>query len=704
MSGETILKIDLLNRRDVLRGLGGLLVGFVLPGGRNATAQRYGAPLPVTPNAYIHVDSDNVVTFVITKVEMGQGTITSLSQILADELDCDWNCVRTEFAPVDPSCYGPMQGVFGSTSIRTQWMPLRKAGATMRRMLMEAAAQKWNIDVTQVRTEQGFLLANGQRISYGSVAAAAEKLAVPADVQLKDAKDFRLIGTSAKRLDTRDKISGATKFGIDAEVPGMLYATLARCPVFGGKAASYDAGKAKAVTGVREVVRVSNGIAVVADNTWAAMQGRKALDITWDEGPNATLSSAIIRSHMAELAEKPGVAGRTEGDAAGSLARAAKRIEAVYEAPYLAHACMEPLNCTASVRPDGCEIWASTQMQSFARQAAAHITGLDPARIQVHSMYMGGGFGRRGGTDFISEAVEISKSIGAPVKLTWMREDDIQTGPYRPAAYVKFAGSLDSQGWPEAFMARVVCPSFGGGHAGEGLDRTAVEGIDDLEYRFPHCAIEFHRADGAVPTSYWRSVGYSQNTFFAECFLDQLAAAGGKDPVDVRRRLLAHSPRMLAVLNLVAEKANWGKPAPGCYQGVALVNNLGSFTAEVAEVSLEGGKVKVHRVVCAIDCGQVVNPAIVKQQVEGGIAYGLTAALKGAITIDRGRAQQGNFNTYDMLRIGEMPKVDVHIVRSNEAPGGVGEASVPPIAPAIANAIFAATRRPVCKLPIKISV
>jgi isoquinoline 1-oxidoreductase subunit beta len=704
MSRETILRIDLLNRRDVLRGLGGLLVGFVLPGGRNARAQHYGAPLAVKPNAYIHIDSDNVVTFVITKVEMGQGTVTSLSQILADELDCDWSCVRTEFAPVDPSCYGPMQGVFGSTSIRTQWMPLRKAGAAARQMLMQAAAQKWNIDVTQVRTEQGFLLANGQRISYGSVAEAAAKLPVPADIQLKDAKDFKLIGTPAKRLDTRDKISGATRFGIDAEVPGMLYATLARCPVFGGKAASYDADKAKAVTGVHEVVRVSNGIAVVADNTWAAMQGRKALSITWDEGPNATLSSAVIRSRMAELAEKPGVAGRTEGDAAGTLARAAKRVEAVYEAPYLAHACMEPLNCTASVRPDGCEIWVSTQMQSGARQAAARITNLDPAHIQVHSMYMGGGFGRRGGTDFISEAVEISQAIGAPVKLTWMREDDIQTGPYRPAAYVKFTGSLDSQGWPEAFVARVVCPSFGGGRGGEELDRTAVEGINDLEYRFPHCAIEFHRADGAVPTSYWRSVGYSQNTFFAECFLDELAAAGGKDPVEVRRRLLAHSPRMFAVLNLVAEKANWGKPAPGRYQGVALVNNLGSFTAEVAEVSLDGGKVKVHRVVCAIDCGQVVNPAIVKQQVEGGIAYGLTAALKGAITIDRGRAQQGNFNTYDMLRISEMPKVDVHIVRSSEAPGGVGEASVPPIAPAIANAIFAATRRPVCRLPIKVSV
>jgi isoquinoline 1-oxidoreductase beta subunit len=529
-------------------------------------------------------------------------------------------------------------------------------------------------------------------------------LAVPANIQLKDAKDFKLIGMPAKRLDTRDKISGATKFGIDAEVPGMLYATLVRCPVFGGKVAAYDADKAKAVSGVRQVVQVSNGIAVVADNTWAAMQGRKALNITWDEGPNATLSSAIIRSRMAELAEKPGIAGRTEGDAPGTLARAAKRVEAVYEAPYLAHACMEPLNCTASVRPDSCEIWASTQMQSGARQTAARITGLDPARIEVHSMYMGGGFGRRGGIDFISEAVEISKAIGAPVKLTWMREDDIQTGPYRPAAYVKFAGSLDAQGWPEAFTARVVCPSFGGGRGGEGLDGTAVEGIDDLEYRFPHCAVEFHRADGAVPTSYWRSVGYSQNTFFAECFLDELAAAGGKDPVEVRRRLLADSPRMLAVLNLVAEKANWGKPTPGHYQGVALVNNLGSFTAEVAEVSLAGGKVKVHRVVCAIDCGQVVNPAILKQQVEGGIAYGLTAALKGAITIDRGRVQQGNFNTYDMLRISEMPRIDVHIVRSSEAPGGAGEASVPPIAPAIANAIFAATQRPVRKLPIKVSV
>jgi isoquinoline 1-oxidoreductase subunit beta len=704
MSGQTILNIDLLNRRDVLRGLGGLLVGFVLPGARKVEAQRYGAAMPAKPNAYIHIHSDNVVTFVITKGEMGQGTVTSLSQILADELDCDWNCVRTEFAPVDPSCYGPMQGVFGSTSIRTQWMPLRKAGAATRQMLMAAAAQKWNIDVGQVRTEQGFVLANGQRISYGAVAEAAAKLAVPANIQLKDAKDFKLIGMPAKRLDTRDKICGATKFGIDAEVPGMLYATLARCPVFGGKVASYDAEKAKAVTGVRAVVQVSNGVAVVADNTWAAIQGRRALHITWDEGPNATLSSAIIRSRMAELAEKPGVAGRTEGDAAGTLARAAKRVKAVYEAPYLAHACMEPLNCTASVRPDGCEIWVSTQMQSGARQVAARITGLDPACIAVHSMYMGGGFGRRGGTDFISDAVETSKAIGAPVKLTWMREDDIQTGPYRPAAYVKFAGSVDAEGWPEAFMARVVCPSFGGGREGEGLDRTAVEGINDLEYRFPNCAVEFCRADGAVPTSYWRSVGYSQNTFFAECFLDELAAAGGKDPVEVRRRLLADSPRMLAVLNLVAEKADWGKPVPGRYQGVALVNNLESFTAEVAEVSLAGGKVKVHRVVCAIDCGQVVNPAILKQQVEGGIAYGLTAALKGAITIDRGRAQQGNFNTYDMLRMGEMPKIDVHIVHSSESPGGVGEASVPPVAPAVANAIFAATRRPVCKLPIKVSV
>lgn len=701
MNESPVLNGKSLHRRDLLRGAGGLLVSFALPTVTKLSAKGYGVPLPVKPNAYIHIASDDSVTFVITKGEMGQGTVTSLSQILADELDCDWKSVRTEFAPVDPSSYGPMQGVFGSTSIRTQWTPLRRAGATARQMLIEAAAQKWDIDAAEVRAENGFLIASGRRLSYGAVADAASKLPVPDDAPLKSPKDFKLIGTSAKRLDTRDKVSGVTKFGIDAEVPGMLYATLERCPVFGGKVASFDAAKAKGVPGVKDVVQVSAGVAVVADHTWAAMEGRKALTVKWDEGPNASLTSAIIRARMAQLAEKPGAVGKTAGDAPAALAKAAKKVEAVYEAPYLAHACMEPLNCTASVRPDGCEIWASTQMQSGVRQTAARITGLKPDQVQVHSMYMGGGFGRRGGTDFVSEAVEISRAVSAPVKLTWLREDDIQVGPFRPAAYVKFEGSVDSQGWPDAFSARVVCPSFFG--KGEGVDGIAVEGIDDLEYSFPHFRVEFQKADGSIPTSFWRSVGYSQNTFFAECFLDELAAAGGKDPLEVRRRLLAKSPRLLAVLNLAAKQANWGKPAPGRFQGIGVVNNLESFTAQVAEISIQGGKLKVHRVVCAIDCGQVVNPAIVKQQIESGIAFGLTAALKGAITIDKGRVQQSNFDTYDMLRIDEMPKIDVHIVPSHESPGGVGEAGVPPIAPAVANAIFAATRRPVRSLPIKAS-
>ncbi|HEY1948500.1 MAG TPA: xanthine dehydrogenase family protein molybdopterin-binding subunit [Bryobacteraceae bacterium] len=684
------------HRRDWLRGFGGLLVAVALP------AQRTSAGRPVKPNAYIHIGADDVVTFIIPKAEMGQGTITSLAMILADELDCDWKKVRTEFAPVDPASYGPMQGVFGSTSIRTMWNPLRKAGATAREMLTQAAAQRWNVDKAQIRTEKGFVVGPSphMRLSYGALAEAAVQLPVPEGVPVKDRTQFTLIGTSAKRLDTRGKVSGATQFGIDAQVPGMAYAVLVRCPVFGGKVASFDAAKAKAVPGVKSVVQISNGVAVIADNTWAAMQGRRALDVKWDEGPHALLNSAAIRTKMIALSEQPGAVAKTEGNAAAAIASAAKKVEAIYEAPYLAHACMEPLNCTAVVRADGCEIWVSTQMQSGARQAAAKITGLKPEQVQVHSMFMGGGFGRRGGTDYVSEAVEIAKAAGVPVKLTWMREDDIQTGPFRPAAYVKFGGAVDAEGWPAAYMARVVCPSFFNRGA-NGVDGIAVEGVDTLEYRFPHFHVEHQRADGVIPTSFWRSVGYSQNTFFAECFLDELAATGNKDPLEVRRRLLTQSPRLLGVLNLAAEKANWGKTPAGRFQGIAVVNNIGSYTAEIAEVSVEKGNLRVHRVVCAVDCGQVVNPALVKQQIESGIVYGLTAALKGAITIEKGRVQQANFDTYEMLRIHEMPAIEVHIVASTQEPGGIGEASVPPIAPAVANAIFAATGKRIRSLPIR---
>lgn len=494
-------------------------------------------------------------------------------------------------------------------------------------------------------------------------------------------------------------MNGAAAFGIDARRPGMVYAVVARCPVFGGTVASFDDTKIKTVAGVQQVVRISNGVAVVADNTWSAMEGRRALKIQFDEGKNADLNSAGIRKLFADLAEKPGAVARNDGDANAALASATRKIEALYEAPYLSHAPMEPMNCTADVRPNGAEVWVSTQMQTGAMGTTAKITGFPPEKIQIHTMFLGGGFGRRGSVDYITEAVEISKAIGKPVKLTWSREDDMQHDLYRPASYTKLAAALDPDGWPVAWNARVVCPSFGG--LRNGVDRTSVEGIIDLEYTIPNFHVDYHPPDVDIPTTYWRSVGFSQNTFFSESFLDELAVASGKDPYEFRRHLLAKSPRLLAVLELAAEKAGWGQPLPaGRGRGIAVVNNIGSYNAQVAEVSVTQGKLRVHRVVCAVDCGHVIIPAGVEQQIQGGIVYGLSAALKGAITIHRGRVMQGNFNHYDVLRINEMPVVEVHLVSSQAAPGGIGEASTPSIIPAVANAIFAATGKRLRKLPI----
>jgi len=441
-------------------------------------------------------------------------------------------------------------------------------------------------------------------------------------------------------------------------------------------------------------------VAVVADNTWSAMQGRRVLQVKWDEGPVAAANTPAITRRFAEATLKPGAVGRKEGDAAAALASAAKKIEVVYETPYLAHAPMEPLNCTAHVRADSCEIWASTQGQTAARNEAVRITGLKPEAVEVHTKYMGGGFGRRARADYIGEAVEVSKAAGAPVKLTWSREDDLQQDWYRPASFSRFAGGLDADGWPVAWTTTIACAPFGG--LRDGLARTGVEGVSDMAYAIPNILVDYHAEDPGIPVSYWRSVGYSQNTFFTESFLDELAAAGGKDPVELRRRLLAKSPRLAAALELAAEKAGWGKPLPaGHGLGVALSNNIGSNTVQVAEVSVNRGRVRVHRVVCAVDCGHVVNPWGVKQQIQSGIVFGLTAALKGGITIDKGRVQQGNFHQYDMLRIDEMPRVEVHIVASQAAPGGIGEASTPGIAPAVCNAIFAATGKRVRRLPIR---
>jgi isoquinoline 1-oxidoreductase beta subunit len=693
--------LSVFDRRDFLRGAAGLTLSFFLPQkAAQLEAQGRGGRVQAKPSAYIHIGTDDTVTFMIVKAEMGQGTVTSLSMLLADELDCDWKRVKTQFAPVDPALYG-MQGVYGSSSVRSMWGTMRQVGATGRAMLLTAAAQKWNTEAGSLRTENGFVVnpANGARLSYGSLTEAASQLPIPAIVPTKDPKDFKLIGKPLKRLDTPGKVNGAAQFGIDARQPGMVYAVLARCPVFGGKVASFDATKAKAVPGVKNVIQTSGGVAVVAENTWAAMQGRKALAVKWDEGANAGQSSAKITQMFAELVTQKGAEAKKAGDPEKALSEAGKKLEAVYEAPYLSHAPMEPMNCTAVVTADRCEVWASTQGQSTARDTAAKITGLPPERVTVNTLFMGGGFGRRSGADYVGETVEVAKAMpGVPVKLTWTREDDMQHDHYRPAAYVKFTGAVDAEGWPSVYTAKVACPSFG--FARNGVDSTAVEGIDTLEYSIPHFQVDYHRADVGIPVSYWRAVGYTQNTFFAECFLDELAAAGGKDPVELRRKLLAGSPRLLGVLNLAAEKAGWGKARAGLFQGVAVVNNIGSFTAEVADVSVVDGKLKIHRVVCAVDCGHVVNPAIIKQQIESGIVYGLSA-MKSAITIDQGRVQQGNFDKFTVMRIDEMPKVEVYIVESDKNPGGIGEASVPCAIPAVCNAIFAATGKRIRRMPME---
>lgn len=699
-----------LSRRGFLTAAGGLVLGLVLPEKDRLEAQAVGVPPPNLfapppggkPNAYIHIGTDESVTLLIPKGEMGQGPTTACSQLLAEELECDWSNVRMQIAPVDPSSYGH-QTTVGSQAIRSTWEPLRRAGAEAREMLIEAAAQKWGVEKSQCRAENGFVIhqATGAHLTYGSLADAAARLPVPARVALKDPKDFRIIGQPVKRLDTREKVTGQARYGIDARPEGLLYAVVERCPVFGGKVASFDARKAKEIAGVKDVVATSHGVAVVADSTWAAMQGRKALTVEWTEGKGANVSSTSIRQSFVDRARTKGAVARKEGDAETGLARAARKIEAVYEVPFLSHTPMEPMNCTVHARPDGAEVWASTQSPTTSRKVVADTLGLAPEKVDFHTMYCGGGFGRRGEgeLDWVQEAAEVAKHFTAPVKVTYTREDDTQHDYYRPASYVEFAGGLDAAGWPVALTARIACPSFG--FLRDGVDFTAVVGLSDLQYDIPNLLVDYRVAETIVPVSYWRAPGVNQNTFFAESFLDELAAAGGKDPVEVRRRLLAKNPRMLNVLNLAVEKANWSKPPASRFQGVAVGNGAGAFVAQVAEVSFDRGRLRVDRVFCAFDCGQVINPSILRQQIEGGIVYGLSAALKGEITLERGRVQQGNFDTYDVVRFNEMPQIEVQIVQSNERPTGAGEATNPQIIPAVTNAIFAATGKRIRKLPIR---
>jgi len=703
-------------RREFLKkstfGGTALVIGFYLPGKFEALAAEAPSAEPAALNAWVRIAPDDAVTFIIDKSEMGTGVVTSLSMLLAEELECDWKKIRTEFAPAARQYFNPLfglQGTGGSTSVRASWGPLTKAGAAGRAMLIAAAANQWGVDPATCHAENGTVMhtPTKKKLRYGALVEEAAKLPVPANPALKDPKNYKYIGKPMKRLDAPAKVSGKAGFGIDVRLPNIRHAVVARCPVFGGKLKSFDESKAKAIRGVKQVLQISSGVAVVADNTWSAMEGRRALQITWDEGSNAANSSEAIRKLYLEQSEKPGAIARKDGDADAALASAAKKVEAAYEVPFLAHATMEPMNCAADVHADGCDIYAPTQFQTFSQNTGAKITGLKPEQIRVHTTFLGGGFGRRAEQDFISDAVEISKAAGVPVQVTWSREDDMQHDFYRPAAYTKLTGGLDVDGWPVAWKCRVVSPSimsrFFPGSVKDGLDNSSVEGIIEMKYGIPNFLCEYVLTETGVPVGFWRSVGNSQNGYIVESFVDELAKSGGKDPFEFRRKLLENAPRHRGVLELAAERAGWGKPLPaGRTRGIAVVESFGSFVAEVAEVSVNrSGDVRVDRVVCAVDCGRHVNPDSVAAQMEGAIAYGLTAALKGQITIDKGRVKQSNFHDYELLRLNEMPQVEVHIVPSNEAPGGAGEPGTPPIAPAVCNAIFAATGKPIRRLPIR---
>ena len=677
---------------------GGLLLGVHVPWPRTPAAA---AAAPFQPNVFLRITPDGLVTIWCARSDMGQGVRTALPMIVAEELDADWSRVRVEQADAHPSSYGRMMTV-GSSSVRNgAWMPLRRAGAAAREMLVSAAAARWGVKTSECATGSGRVThsGSGRSLGYGELAEAASALPVPATPVLKDPSRFRLVGTRVRELDGPAKVSGQAVFGADVRVPGMLFATAVHPPRFGDRVGSFDPVRALAVPGVRKVVKISQGVAVVAESTWAALQGARALEVKWEDGGFSASSAGIFRD-FALLARRPGVEAEKRGDAPAALAGAARRIEAVYEAPYLAHATMEPMNCTADVRADRCEIWAPTQNPQSTQTTAARITGLPVDAVTVHVTLMGCGWGRRSRTDFVEDAVEASKAAGAPVQMLWTREEDMQHDFYRPAVHHRLSGAVDPAGRLTALHARVVAQPFA---SRSGVDGPAVAGLAGHEYAIPHLLVEYCRPDLPVPVGYWRSVGPSQNTFILESFVDELAHLAKRDPVEFRRELLAGAPRLLQVLNLAAERSGWGTPAPpGRARGVALVHDKGGLVAQVAEVSLDRERVRVHKVTCAADCGRIIHPGIVEGQIAGSIVAGLAAALHGEITITGGRVSQSNFHDYPLLRMREMPAVEIHLVQSDEEPGGVGEPAVPPLAPAVANAIFALTGTRIRRLPIRL--
>jgi isoquinoline 1-oxidoreductase subunit beta len=712
------------SRRDLLKasgaGIAALVIGFVWNPRRGLAAVAANGSAELVPNAFVRIGADESVTVIAKHLEMGQGSYTGLATILAEELDADWARVRVESAPADAKRYAnlvfkTLQGTGGSSAMANSWQQLREAGASARALLVLAAAQEWHVPRSELRAERGIIYhdTSKRQATFGSLVKVAAALPLPAQVALKDPRRFTLIGSRPPRVDVPAKCNGTAQFSLDVAMPDLLVALLARAPQFGATVASFDATPALAVSGVVKVVQVPRGVAVLANSFWAAKKGRDKLVIRWDDTHAEKRSSAQIMDEYRKLADEPATSARKTGDAAQALRSAATKVSATFEFPYLAHAPMEPLDCVVKLTAQRCEIWAGDQFQTIDQMNAAKTAGLEPSHVFINTLYAGGSFGRRANafSDYIVEAVSIAKAYGAegtPIKLQWTREDDLRGGLYRPMYFHKLEAGLDANreltSWRHVIVGQsIVADTIMAAMIKDGIDPTSVEGAATIAYEIPHVSVDLATTKTGVPVLWWRVVGSSHTTFAVETFMDQVAHAAGKDPFEFRRKLLAKEPRMKAVLELAAEKAGWSSgPLPkGKGRGIAVAEAFKTFVAQVVEVTIqESGRVKVDRVVCAVDCGVAINPDVITAQMEGGIGFGLGAALWGNVTLERGRVEQSNFNDYRVLRMNEMPKVEVHIVPSAEAPTGVGEPGVAPIGPALANAIFSATGKRVGVLPL----
>ncbi|WP_223835202.1 xanthine dehydrogenase family protein molybdopterin-binding subunit [Pseudomonas sp. JM0905a] len=689
---------------------GGLLISFALPG---VMGDAQAAEGEFSPNAYIRIDRSGKVFLIIQPVEMGQATYTSMPALIAEELEVSLDQVVIEHAPADDKRYAnPMLGfqvTGGSTSVPANWIPLRQAGATARTLLVTAAAQQWSVPVESCKAENGAVLHtdSGRKLGYGELVDAASKLPAPGEVELKDPSRFKLIGTPAKRTDGPDKVRGKAMFGIDARPEGVKVAAITICPVIGGTLAEVDEAPAMAVKGVHKVVRTQDAVAVIADHMGAARKGLAALQIKWNEGENAKVSSADMLKNIQEASKGEGVQSRAEGDVPAAMAKATKKVEVTYQVPFLAHACMEPVNCTAHVRKDGCDLWVGIQVPSRAKTLAAELTGLPEDKVVVHNQLLGGGFGRRLETDFVGHAVEVAKQVDYPVKVIYSREEDTRHSTLRPFHYNHLSAGLDEQGRPTAWTHKVT----GGSIIARWAPNRFMNGIDGDAvrdacgpYAFPNLAVHYvrHEPPKGITPAFWRGVGHTQNAFMVEGFMDELAAMNKVDPFTYRAPLLEKHPRALKVLETLREKSGWDSPLPaGQGRGLALTYCFGTYAAQVAEVSVDAsGAVKVNKVTCVVDCGIPINPDSVVAQMQGGTIFGLTATLFGNITFKDGRVEQANFDSYRLLRLNEVPPIETHIINSGESPGGLGEVSTVVIAPAVVNAIFAATGKRLRSLPV----